>query len=32
MTLNLANIESGLTEWADEKEIRKVGSKSLFSN
>lgn len=32
MTLNLANIESGLTEWADEKEIRKSGSKSLFSN
>lgn len=32
MTLNLANIETGLTEWADEKEIRKAGSKSLFSN
>jgi len=32
MTLNLANIETGLTEWADEKEIRKSGSKSLFSN
>ena len=32
MTLNLANIETGLTEWADEKEIRKAGDKSLFSN
>ncbi|MBD3807123.1 MAG: penicillin-binding protein activator LpoB [Epsilonproteobacteria bacterium] len=32
MTLNLVNIETGLTEWADEKEIRKSGSKSLFSN
>lgn len=32
MTLNLANIETGLTEWADEKEIRKAGSKALFSN
>lgn len=32
MTLNLANIETGLTEWADEKEIRKAGNKSLFSN
>jgi len=32
MTLNLVDIETGLTEWADEKEIRKSGSKSLFSN
>ena len=32
MTLNLVDIETGLTEWADEKEIRKFGSKSLFSN
>jgi hypothetical protein len=31
MTLNLANIENGLIEWADEKEIRKVGEKALFS-
>jgi len=32
ITLNLANIESAVLDWADEKEIRKIGSKSNLSN
>jgi len=31
ITLNLVNIESGIAVWADEKEIRKIGAKSLFT-
>ena len=30
-TLKLVNLESGILEWADEKEIRKTGEKSFFS-
>jgi PBP1b-binding outer membrane lipoprotein LpoB len=30
MTLRLMDIQSGLIEWADETEIRKQQSKSLF--
>ena len=29
-TLNLVNIESGLIEWAEEKEIRKQAKKPLI--
>lgn len=29
-TLKVMNVESGLVEWADEKEIRKTAKKSLF--
>jgi hypothetical protein len=29
-TLNLVNIQTGLIDWADEKEIRKVAKKPLF--
>jgi penicillin-binding protein activator len=31
-TLNLVNIQSGLVEWADEKEIRKGEKKALFGS
>jgi len=31
ITLNLANIETGIAEWAEEKEIKKIGSKELFT-
>jgi len=31
ITLNLANIETGIAEWAEEKEIKKIGSKELFN-
>jgi len=30
-TLKLMNLESGILEWASEKEIRKTGEKSFFS-
>ncbi len=30
MTMRLMDLETGLIEWSDEKEIRKVKSKSLF--
>ena len=30
MTMNLVNVESGLIEWADEKEIRKQAKKTLL--
>lgn len=30
-TLKLVNLESGIMEWAGEKEIRKTGEKSFFS-
>jgi len=29
-TLNLMHLESGIIEWADEKEIRKISERSLF--
>jgi hypothetical protein len=29
-TLKLLNIQTGIIEWANEKEIRKTKSKSLF--
>ena len=29
-TLKLVNLESGIMEWAGEKEIRKSGEKSFF--
>jgi len=32
ITLNLVNIESGIAVWAEEKEIRKIGAKSLFTS
>ncbi len=31
-TMNLVNIETGLIEWADEKEIRKQAKKPLIGN
>jgi len=31
ITLNLVNIESGIAEWAEEKEIKKIGAKELFT-
>lgn len=30
LTLNLVDIETGIIEWSDEKEIRKQANKSLF--
>lgn len=30
LTLNLVDIETGIIEWSDEKEIRKQGNRSLF--
>jgi len=30
LTLNLVDVESGIIEWSDEKEIRKQGNRSLF--
>ncbi|MEA2102979.1 MAG: penicillin-binding protein activator LpoB [Thermodesulfobacteriota bacterium] len=30
LTMNLVNIETGLIEWADEKEIRKQAKRTLF--
>lgn len=32
LTLNLVNIETGLIEWADEKEIRKQAKRPLVGN
>ena len=29
-TMNLKNLKTGILEWSDEKEIRKVFKKSLF--
>lgn len=31
-TMNLQNLKTGLIEWADEKEIRKVKSKAIFGS
>ena len=31
-TMNLKNLRSGVLEWSEEKEIRKVFNKSLFGN
>jgi hypothetical protein len=32
LTLNLVNVETGLIEWSDEKEIRKQANRALFGS